>query len=89
MLPTRLRSPAEKTRAKACLKRAFRLAFCNNSDPCETEERNRAFTMNILVVDDESDNYTAIQNLEELGFKNGKDFFVVARLFSVFDGGFV
>ena len=43
----------------------------------------------IIFVLYESDNYTAIQNLEELGFKNGKDFFVVARLFSVFDGGFV
>ena len=26
---------------------------------------------------------------EELGFKNGKDFFVVARFFSVNDGGFM
>lgn len=52
----------KKTRAKACLKRAFRLAFCNNSDPCETEERNRAFTMNILVVDDE---YYIVKNIIE------------------------
>ena len=42
----------------------------------------------IIFVLYESDNYTAIQNLEELGFKNGKDFFVVARFFSVNDGGF-
>ena len=28
------------------------------------------------------------ENLEELGFKNGKDFFVVSRFFSVDDGGF-
>ena len=43
----------------------------------------------IIFVCWESDNYTAIQNLEELGFKNGKDFFVAARFFSVNDGGFV
>lgn len=42
----------------------------------------------IIFVLYESDNYTAIQNLEELGFKNGKDFFAVARFFSVNDGGF-
>lgn len=36
----------------------------------------------------ESDNYSAIQNLEELGFENGKDFFVVARFMSFLDGGF-
>lgn len=43
----------------------------------------------IIFVCWESDDYTAIQNLEELGFENGKNFFVVARFFSVFDGGFV
>lgn len=43
----------------------------------------------IIFVLYESDDYTAIQNLEEHGFKNGKNFFVVARFFSVFDGGFV
>lgn len=42
----------------------------------------------IIFVLYESDNYTAIQNLEELGFKNGKDFFVVARFMSFLDGGF-
>ena len=43
----------------------------------------------IIFVNWESDNCRAIQNLEELGFKNGKDFFVVARFFSVNDGGFM
>lgn len=42
----------------------------------------------IIFVNWESDNRRAIQNLEELGFKNGKDFFVIERFFSVFDGGF-
>ena len=45
-------------KCSACIRQSlfekgFRLAFCNDSNPCETEERNRAFTMNILVVDDE------------------------------------
>lgn len=43
----------------------------------------------IIFVNWESDDCSAIQNLEELGFKNGKDFFVVARFFSVNDGGFM
>lgn len=43
----------------------------------------------IIFVLYESDNFTAIQNLEELGFKNEEDFFVVARFFSVYDGGFI
>lgn len=43
----------------------------------------------IIFVNWESDDRRAIQNLEELGFKNGKDFFVVARIFSVNDGGFM
>lgn len=43
----------------------------------------------IIFVNWESDDCRAIQNLEELGFKNGKDFFVVARFFSVNDGGFM
>lgn len=43
----------------------------------------------IIFVNWESDDCRAIQNLEELGFKNGKDFFVVARFFSIFDGGFM
>lgn len=42
----------------------------------------------IIFVLYESDNFTAIQNLEELGFENGKDFFVVARFMSFLDGGF-
>lgn len=42
----------------------------------------------IIFVLYESDNYTAIQNLEELGFENGKDIFVVARFMSFLDGGF-
>lgn len=43
----------------------------------------------IIFVNWESDHCSAIQNLEELGFKNGKDFFVVSRFFSVDDGGFI
>lgn len=42
----------------------------------------------IIFVCWESDHCSAIQNLEELGFKNGKDFFVISRFFSVDDGGF-
>lgn len=42
----------------------------------------------IIFVCWESDHCSAIQNLEELGFKNGKDFFAVSRFFSVDDGGF-
>ena len=38
----------------------------------------------IIFVNWESDDCSAIQNLEELGFKNGKDFFVVERFFSFF-----
>ena len=43
----------------------------------------------IIFVNWESDNCLAIQYLEELGFKNGKDFFVISRFFSVDDGGFI
>lgn len=43
----------------------------------------------IIFVNWESDHCSAIQNLEEIGFKNGKDFFVAARFFSVNDGGFM
>ena len=43
----------------------------------------------IIFVLYESDGYTAIQNLEELGYVNGEDFFVVARFMSFLDGGFV
>ena len=43
----------------------------------------------IIFVNWESDHCSAIQNLEELGFKNGKDFFVISRFFSVDDGGFI
>lgn len=43
----------------------------------------------IIFVNWESDDCRAIQNLEELGFKNGEDFFVVERFFSFFDGGFM
>ena len=60
------------------------ILFCKDLESLKDEEGPI-----IIFVLYESDNYTAIQNLEELGFKNGKDFFVVARLFSVFDGGFV
>lgn len=43
----------------------------------------------IIFVSWKSDNYMAIQNIERMGFKNGNDFFVVERLFSFFDGGFM
>lgn len=43
----------------------------------------------IIFVCWESDHCSAIQNLEELGFENGKDFFVISRFFSVDDGGFI
>lgn len=43
----------------------------------------------IIFVCWESDHCSATQNLEELGFKNGKDFFVISRFFSVDDGGFI
>ena len=43
----------------------------------------------IIFVNWESDHCLATQNLEELGFKNGKDFFVISRFFSVDDGGFI
>lgn len=43
----------------------------------------------IIFVRYESDNNTAIQNLEELGFVNGEDFFVIARFTSFLNGGFV
>ena len=43
----------------------------------------------IIFVLYESYGYTAIQNLEELGYVNGEDFFVVARFMSFLDGGFV
>ena len=43
----------------------------------------------IIFVCWESNHCSAIQNLEELGFKNGKDFFVISRFFSVDDGGFI
>ena len=42
----------------------------------------------IIYVLYESDNNTAIKNLEELGFENGKDFFVVQRFMSFYYGGF-
>lgn len=42
----------------------------------------------IIYVLCESDNNTAIKNLEELGFENGKDFFVVQRIISFYYGGF-
>lgn len=43
----------------------------------------------IIFVSWKSDNYMSIQNIERMGFKNGDDFFVVERFFSVFDGGFM
>lgn len=43
----------------------------------------------IIFVNWESDHCLATQNLEKLGFKNGKDFFVISRFFSVDDGGFI
>lgn len=43
----------------------------------------------IIFVSWKSDNYMSIQNIERMGFKNGDDFFVVERFFSLFDGGFM
>lgn len=42
----------------------------------------------IIFVNWESDHCLATQNLEELGYVNGEDFFVVARFMSFLDGGF-
>lgn len=57
---------------------------CKNLEALE-EERGPI----IIFVRYESDNNTAIQNLEELGFVNGEDFFVIARFTSFLNGGFV
>ena len=43
----------------------------------------------ILFVRYESDNFTAIKNIEKLGFENKKDFFVIARFMSFLDGGII
>lgn len=42
----------------------------------------------IIYVLHGSDNGTAVQNLEDLGLTNGKDFFVVSRFMSFYYGGF-
>ena len=54
--------PGKRNESQSLFEKGFRLAFCNDSNPCETEERNRAFTMNILVVDDE---YYIVKNIIE------------------------
>ena len=71
--------------------RVLKQAYNQNADilPCKNLEALKKENGPIIIfVRWESDNSTAIQNLEKLGFKNEKDFFVIARFFSVFDGGF-
>lgn len=71
--------------------RVMKLAYNQDDDilPCKDLEALKEDSGPIIIfVLYESDNYTAIQNLEELGFENGKDFFVVARFMSFLDGGF-
>ena len=71
--------------------RVLKQAYNQNADilPCKNlEDLKKENGPIIIFVRWESDNSTAIQNLEKLGFKNEKDFFVIARFFSVFDGGF-
>lgn len=71
--------------------RVMKLAYNQDDDilPCKDLEALKEESGPIIIfVLYESDNYTAIQNLEELGFENGKDFFVVARFMSFLDGGF-
>lgn len=66
---------------------------CNYDDdilPCKNLEALEEECGPIIIfVRYESDNNTAIQNLEELGFVNGEDFFVIARFTSFLNGGFV
>ena len=71
--------------------RVMKLAYNQDDDilPCKDLEALKKESGPIIIfVLYESDNYTAIQNLEELGYINGEDFFVVARFMSFLDGGF-
>lgn len=71
--------------------RVMKLAYNQDDDilPCKDLESLKDESGPIIIfVLYESDNYTAIQNLEELGYINGEDFFVVARFLSFLDGGF-
>lgn len=71
--------------------RVMKLAYNQDDDilPCKDLEALKEESGPIIIfVLYESDNYTAIQNLEELGYINGEDFFVVARFMSFLDGGF-
>lgn len=71
--------------------RVMKLAYNQDDDilPCKDLESLKDENGPIIIfVLYESDNYTAIQNLEELGYINGEDFFVVARFMSFLDGGF-
>lgn len=43
----------------------------------------------IVFVLPEADNGKSIENLEKLGLKNGKDFFVIPRILPYFSGGYV
>ena len=71
--------------------RVMKLAYNQDDDilPCKNlealKEENGPLIIFVLY---ESDNYTAIQNLEDLGYINGEDFFVAARFLSFLDGGF-
>lgn len=71
--------------------RVMKLAYNQDDDilPCKDLESLKDESGPIIIfVLYESDNYTAIQNLEELGYINGEDFFVAARFLSFLDGGF-
>lgn len=71
--------------------RVMKLAYNQDDDilPCKDLEALKEESGPIIIfVLYESDNYTAIQNLEELGYINGEDFFVAARFLSFLDGGF-
>lgn len=71
--------------------RVMKLAYNQDDDilPCKDLEALKKESGPIIIfVLYESDNYTAIQNLEELGYINGEDFFVAARFLSFLDGGF-
>lgn len=71
--------------------RVMKLAYNQDDDilPCKDLEALKEESGPIIIfVLYESDNYTAIQNLEELGYINGEDFFVAVRFLSFLDGGF-
>lgn len=61
----------------------------DNILPCKSLDALKQETTPVIIfVLHESDNNTAIKNLEDMGYKNEEDFFVIARFFSFYDGGF-